>query len=158
MSDKNKIKERLKKPSATQAFFNSYDQDIVNNNETNEDIVDDNNVNKNANETENIVEVDVNNNNANENNNDGNGYDVTYVIDDNVVNVNNEDDYLRSLAVGKKAARKRNKKVFTSFYMEPDLAKEVDKIAARGAKGDKSKLINTAIRRLLEEYGVIEKK
>jgi hypothetical protein len=152
VSDKNKIKERLKKPSATQAFFNSYDQDVVNNNETNKDEVEDNNVNANNNETENIVDVHV------DSNNDNNEDDVTYVIDDNVVNVGDDDDYLRSLAVGKKAARKKNKKVFTSFYMEPDLAREVDKIAARGAKGDKSKLINTAIRRLLEEYGVIEKK
>ncbi|WP_077210420.1 ribbon-helix-helix domain-containing protein [Bacillus dakarensis] len=149
MSDKNKIKERLKKPSATQAFFNSYDQDIVNNNETNKDEVEDNN--ENVNETENIVDVEVNHNN------DNNQDDVTYVIDDNVVNVGDDDDYLRSLAVGKKATRKKNKKVFTSFYMEPDLAREVDKIASRGAKGDKSKLINTAIRKLLEEYGVIER-
>jgi metal-responsive CopG/Arc/MetJ family transcriptional regulator len=41
--------------------------------------------------------------------------------------------------------------------MDPDLAGEVDKISSRGEKGDKSKLINKAIRSLLEEYGVIEK-
>ncbi len=40
---------------------------------------------------------------------------------------------------------------------DSDLALEVNKIAARGKKGDKSKLINVAIRKLLEEYKVIEK-
>jgi metal-responsive CopG/Arc/MetJ family transcriptional regulator len=39
--------------------------------------------------------------------------------------------------------------------MNTDLATEVDKIAARGQKGDKSKLINQAIRKLLEEYYVM---
>ncbi|KIL45514.1 ribbon-helix-helix domain-containing protein [Jeotgalibacillus soli] len=42
--------------------------------------------------------------------------------------------------------------------MDPDLADEVNKIASRGEKGDKSKLINQGIRNLLEEYGVISKK
>jgi hypothetical protein len=130
VSNKNSLKDKIKKPNATQAFFNSYDdkEDEVkkDNNGTNKDI--ENNVNK------------------------------TYVNNDNNNNgtINNDyDDYLRSLAAGKKANKKKTKKVFTSFYMDPDLAIEVDKIAARGQKGDKSKLINQAIRKLLEEYGVL---
>ena len=72
--------------------------------------------------------------------------------------MNNTDDaYIRDLVTGKKISKKRTKKVFTSFYMDSDLAIEVNKIAARGKKGDKSKLINTAIRKLLEGYKVIEK-
>lgn len=39
-----------------------------------------------------------------------------------------------------------------------DLAVEVDKIATRDEKGDKFKLRNKGIGRLLEEYVVIEKK
>jgi metal-responsive CopG/Arc/MetJ family transcriptional regulator len=42
--------------------------------------------------------------------------------------------------------------------MDSDLAVEVNNIASRGEKGDKSKLINKAIRSLLEQYGAIEKK
>lgn len=155
MSNRNNLRNKIKKPNATQTFFNSYDTNQVNNQKENEEINKDNenivsdNIDHDMNE-DNIINID----------------NETYVnIDNNVVvedenNDENEDDaYLRNLVTGKKGAkRKANKKVFTSFYMDPDLAAEVDKIAARGQKGDKSKLINTAIRKLLEGYGVIEKK
>ncbi|QWC25128.1 ribbon-helix-helix protein, CopG family (plasmid) [Bacillus haikouensis] len=128
MSNKNSLKDKIKKPNATQAFFNSYD-------DKENDIKEDN---KDANDN-----IETNN-------------DETYVNNNDNINVKNEDDdYLRSLAAGKKANKKKKKKVFTSFYMDPDLAAEVDKIAARGQKGDKSKLINQAIRKLLEEYEVL---
>jgi hypothetical protein len=128
VSNKNSLKDKIKKPNATQAFFNSYDDKENDSKEENKDV----------------------------NNNDEANKEETYVNNNNNVNVNNEDDdYLRSLAAGKKANKKKMKKVFTSFYMDPDLATEVDKIAARGQKGDKSKLINQAIRKLLEEYNVL---
>jgi hypothetical protein len=128
VSNKNSLKDKIKKPNPTQAFFNSYDDKDKDSKEENKDV----------------------------NNNDEANKDETYVNNNDNVNVNNEDDdYLRSLAAGKKANKKKTKKVFTSFYMDPDLATEVDKIAARGQKGDKSKLINQAIRKLLEEYNVL---
>jgi hypothetical protein len=128
VSNKNSLKDKIKKPNATQAFFNSYDDKENDSKEENKDV----------------------------NNNDEANKEETYVNNNDNVNVNNEDDdYLRSLAAGKKANKKKTKKVFTSFYMDPDLATEVDKIAARGQKGDKSKLINQAIRKLLEEYNVL---
>ena len=111
MSNKDNLKNRIKKPNATQAFFNSYDTNEIENEDK----------------------------------------DLT-------IDMNNTDDaYIRDLVTGKKISKKRTKKVFTSFYMDSDLAIEVNKIAARGKKGDKSKLINTAIRKLLEGYKVIEK-
>ena len=128
MSNKNSLKDKIKKPNPTQAFFNSYDDKENESKEDNKDVNEDLENNKNK----------------------------TYVNDDDNINVKNEDDdYLRSLAAGKKTNKKKTKKVFTSFYMDPDLATEVDKIAARGQKGDKSKLINQAIRKLLEEYEVL---
>lgn len=157
MSVKNNLKDRIKKPNATQAFFNSYDNkedegnniDVIKNEDKVNDVV--NKEVENNNDTKNVVE-DINNNE-----------DKTYVKNDNnsknIVIVDDEDDdYFRELATGKKPTKKKNKKVFTSFYMDPDLAVEVDKIASRGEKGDKSKLINMGIRKLLEDYGVIEKK
>ena len=157
MSVKNNLKDRIKKPNATQAFFNSYDNkedegnniDVIKNEDKVNDVV--NKDVENNNNTKNVVE-DINNNE-----------DKTYVKNDNnsknIVIVDDEDDdYFRELATGKKPTKKKNKKVFTSFYMDPDLAVEVDKIASRGEKGDKSKLINMGIRKLLEDYGVIEKK
>ncbi|MDQ6600907.1 ribbon-helix-helix domain-containing protein [Bacillus salipaludis] len=163
MSAKNNLKDRIKKPNATSAFFNSYDtnNDVANNLDDNETKIIDNNENKykndDSNKSDDINDVKEDNNViATKNNNI-----KTYVEDDNEIDnvvVDKDDDYLRELATGKKPSKKKNKKVFTSFYMDPDLASEVDKIAARGEKGDKSKLINMAIRKLLEEYGVIEKK
>ncbi|MCQ6281815.1 ribbon-helix-helix domain-containing protein [Bacillus sp. EB600] len=165
MSTKNSLKDRIKKPNATQAFFNSYDTnnedtDNLDNNEDDNIVVDENKTNDNIiNKDDVINKENVNNKDIAVNKNN----DKTYVINDNdniniVVDNDEDDDYLRELATGKKPIKKKNKKVFTSFYMDPDLAMEVDKIAARGEKGDKSKLINKGIRRLLEEYGVIEKK
>jgi hypothetical protein len=112
VSNKDNLKNKIKKPNATQAFFNSYDTNDIRNKVENKD-----------------------------------------------TNMNyNDDVYIQDLVKGKKTDKRKAKKVFTSFYMDPDLAFEVNKIAARGKRGDKSKLINIAIRRLLEEYGVIEKR
>ncbi|MCM3598051.1 ribbon-helix-helix domain-containing protein [Metabacillus idriensis] len=160
MSTKNSLKDKIKKPNATQAFFNSYDTDKTTPDEI-DNKVNDNLNNKNVNNSN-----DKNDNNKNITNNVDN---KTYVDNDNVdivnaevngdidINDNDDDNYLRNLVSGKKPTKKKAKKVFTSFYMDPDLAAEVDKIASRGEKGDKSKLINAAIRKLLEEYGVIQK-
>ena len=155
MSAKNNLKDRIKKPNPTQAFFNSYDDNTndVNKNENIENIDNENNFKEENNIIDNNKKENIDEKKTNDNN-------KIYVIDDddNVVNNDEEDNYLRELATGKKPLKKKNKKVFTSFYMDPDLAIEVDKIASRGEKGDKSKLINRAIRSLLEAYGVIEKK
>jgi hypothetical protein len=113
VSNKDNLKNRIKKPNATQAFFNSYDTNEIKNESEDKDLT-----------------IDMN---------------------------NTDDAYIRDLVTGKKISKKRTKKIFTSFYMDSDLALEVNKIAARGKKGDKSKLINTAIRKLLEGYKVIEK-
>lgn len=158
MSKKTNLKDKIKKPNATQTFFNSYDTPENDNNNDNDNKID-NNI-ENANKNNNNKDNDNKKENINIDNN------KTYVNNDNVVNSidnndidnENDDDYLRGLALGRKAPKKKAKKIFTSFYMDPDLASEVDKIAARGSKGDKSKLINTAIRKLLEEYEVIEKR
>ncbi|MED1865812.1 hypothetical protein P4V41_20325 [Fictibacillus nanhaiensis] len=146
MSNKSSLKDKIKKPNATQAFFNSYDTV----DEKKE--VKDNDIN-------NVVEEDII---KNEDEVASETYDKTNNIIDNVVDDSNDnndedDDYLRMLASGNKVKKQKRKKVFTSFYMDPDLAIEVDNIASRGEKGDKSKLINKAIRNLLEQYGVIEK-
>ncbi|MBM7580822.1 ribbon-helix-helix domain-containing protein [Jeotgalibacillus terrae] len=143
MSSKNSLKDKIRKPNASQAFFNSYDA-----NDNTKDHKTEHNIN-------NDKGVSIKDNSSNNTTIDNENTIKVYVKNDDVVNDN---EYLRRLATGKKAVKKKPKKVFTSFYMDPDLASEVDKIAARGEKGDKSKLINQGIRTLLEGYGVIEKK
>jgi hypothetical protein len=183
VSTKNSLKNRIKKANATQAFFNSYesDNDDSINNKNDDEI----NVVSNNENDDNIHDIDNNVENRDENktyiNNDNNidnvvndkyihDVDVKTNVDDTIksniksilniedkpVDNSNDNDYLRELALGKKPKNKKAKKVFTSFYMDPDLAAEVDRIASRGEKGDKSKLINMGIRKLLEDYGVIE--
>ncbi|PEC50916.1 hypothetical protein COJ46_01365 [Bacillus sp. AFS077874] len=152
MSTKISLKDKIKKPNATQTFFNSYETDTIEEKtESKADIkqeTENSSINENSTKSVDII----NKNNDIEN--------KTYVNINNDVIVNDkiedeDDDYLRNLASGKKTLKKKEKKVFTSFYMDPDLATEVDKIAARGQKGDKSKLINQALRKLLEDYGVL---
>lgn len=146
MSNKN-LKDKIKRKTATQTFFNQYES-----------------TNENDNEVNNVDNI----------NNDN---DKTYVIDNNEDNINNvvdvyknesitsvtpatqentDEDYFRNLAQGRKPKRKKSNKVFTSFYMDPDLAEEVDRIAKNGVKGDKSRLINMGIRKLLQDYGVLQ--
>ncbi|MGD6964375.1 hypothetical protein ACQCVB_19405 [Fictibacillus phosphorivorans] len=146
MSSKSNLKDKIKKPNATQAFFNSYDT------------VDEKKEDKN-NDVNNVVEEDIvkNEDEVASETYDMNNNIIDNVVDDNKENNDEDDDYLRMLASGNKVKKQKRKKVFTSFYMDPDLAIEVDNIASRGEKGDKSKLINKAIRNLLEQYGVIEK-
>jgi hypothetical protein len=146
VSNKPNLKDKIKKPNATQTFFNSYDTNVA---------VDDKDKDNTVIDSKNDVVWDNGDKNNIKNSNETYVKDV--VNDDNVVN-DDDDDYLRSLASGTKMKKKKKKKVFTSFYMDPDLAVEVDNIASRGEKGDKSKLINKAIRSLLEEYGVIDKR
>lgn len=75
-------------------------------------------------------------------------------VDEEKTTLDEDDLYLRNLIQGRKNNKKKKKKVFTSFYLDPDLHDEIDKIVKNGVKGDKSLLINRAIRRYLE--GVIE--
>ncbi|MED1203509.1 hypothetical protein [Heyndrickxia acidicola] len=163
MSTKSSLKNRIKKANATQEFFNSYETDTSESTvNTPEDKSNDNNETYviNDNNNANVVK-DKDNNDINDENIMNKDVNLNTIIKDQdvlVVDNKKDDDYLRELALGKKPKNKKTKKVFTSFYMDPDLAIEVDKIAARGEKGDKSKLINMGIRKLLEDYGVIEPK
>lgn len=184
MSNKNKLKDKIKKPTAVQTFFNQYEDTKSNKDNNsgidnkNDDVITDNNHEINVNvydktyikdDSKNNYDYDSNNNSNNnsnddnnvenndsnncDNNNDGNDENNNENV--NTVDVDDE-EYLRALATGKKPRKKKTKKVFTSFYMDHDLAVAIEKMLKNGEKGDKSKLINLAIRKLLREYGVIE--
>lgn len=105
-------------------------------------------------ETEDINDVVKDNDDNNNKDKDNNNGDI-YIKNNNDIYDKNEKEYLKALLSGKKPKEKKPKKVFTSFYMDPDLAEELNKIVKNGRRGDKSKLINLAIRKLLQEYGRI---
>jgi hypothetical protein len=111
VSDKDNLKNKIKRPTAAGQFFNQY-EDRSKKEEEKEPI--------------------------------------------NIENkASSDEEYFKHLAQGKKPSKetKKSNKVFTSFYMDADLAKVIEnKIVKNGKKGDKSKFINVALRRLLEEY------
>lgn len=110
MSDKDNLKNKIKRPTAAGQFFNQYED-------------------RPKKEEEKVTNIEN--------------------------KVSNDEEYFKDLAQGKKPSKetKKSNKVFTSFYMDADLAKVIEnKIVKNGKKGDKSKFINLALRRLLEEY------
>lgn len=110
MSDKDNLKNKIKRPTAAGQFFNQYEDHSKK-------------------EEEQPVKIEN--------------------------KTSNDEEYFKHLAQGKKPSKetKKSNKVFTSFYMDADLAKVIEnKIVKNGKKGDKSKFINLALRRLLEEY------
>ncbi|MGG0369528.1 hypothetical protein [Priestia endophytica] len=110
MSDKDNLKNKIKRPTAAGQFFNQYED-------------------RSKEEEEKVANIEN--------------------------KATNDEEYFKHLAQGKKPSKetKKSNKVFTSFYMDADLAKVIEnKIVKNGKKGDKSKFINLALRRLLEEY------
>lgn len=146
MSAKNNIKDRIKKASATQTFFNQYETAEEESKDSPHNEVDDT-TEKQSPKKENVKELPETKEEQS----------VTILDVDNLdsLTLRDDDSYLRRLALGQKPKKKKSKKVFTSFYMDAELAEVVDNIVKNGEKGDKSKLINTSIRKLLKDYGVL---
>lgn len=114
------LKDKIKRKSATEAFMSPYDETETNDKDN----------------------KDINN-------------DIDSKVDGNkdntvpVVAVEKNDNYFRGLARGEKQETKKTKKVFTSFYLEPHLAEEIDYMVKFGEKGDKSKFFNNAVEKYL---------
>lgn len=94
---------------------------------------------KNKDNNKNVVNNDNNNKNIIENNN------------------NNNIDYIDNLISGNKKAEKENKKVFTQFYLEPDIYECIEGLIkkAGGKKGVKSRIANELFRNALKEKGLL---
>ncbi|MDQ0257962.1 hypothetical protein J2S74_005425 [Evansella vedderi] len=101
---------------------------------------DDNNNKANANDDK---KGDVNNNTKNNANNDVN------------VNVSEEGkgDYIDELLEGKK--KKSDETVMTGIYLEKDLADILARLAKKGGRGTKSKVVNEALRKVFQEKGIL---
>jgi hypothetical protein len=151
VSNRNSLKDRIKKPSATQAFLNTYDVEPKKEEVKNQEITPENKEAEPEVKTKDTSLVDDKNIKS----------DVAEVLANNNNTVNSsldeDDEYLRTLAAGKKPKQGKKQSRTVTFYLDEDLAVEIDKIAARGDRGVKTKLFNTAVRKLLQEYGVLEK-
>lgn len=122
------------------------------------------NVNKNDNEEINVnddVKIDANDNvnhnddkNVNMDANIDNGINVS---DNNDANVNVEEpkeDYLDKLIEGK-AKRTESDKNLTGIYLEKDLSQILDRLAKKGGRGAKSRIVNEALRSVFKKKGLI---
>jgi len=146
VSTKDNLRNKIKRKTAAQTFFNQYD-DIQDNSEESKGNPENNTANNDDTNKTYVINNNIDNNDVND--------DDVEVATQVPSSTSKDEDYFRSLAQGRRPKRKKANKVFTSFYMDPDLAEEVDKIVKNGVKGDKSRLINTGIRKLLEDYGVL---
>lgn len=85
----------------------------------------------------------------NENNNDNGN-----------LNINNNDDNIKSgsdtidkiLGEGNK---KKDELVLTGVYLQPELAKILDRLGKQGGRGAKSGIVNDALRKLFDEKGLL---
>jgi len=81
------------------------------------------------------------NNDANENIND----------DVNInTSVNTNDDINIILE-----SNKKNEKIMSGIYFEKEVAKQLDKLSKKGGRGTKSKLVNAAVKKMLQEQNMM---
>lgn len=120
-----------------------------------------NNINKKVNDN-NIINENINNDINNNINNDIN------IEDNNYININNNDndnvnvssgdkkqgDYLDALIEGR-MKKKENETVLTGIYLQKDLSQVLDRLAKKGGRGAKSKIVNEALRTIFTDKGLL---
>lgn len=108
-----------------------------------------NNINKKVNDN-NIINENINNNINIEDNN--------YININNNANVSSDDkkqvDYLDALIEGR-MRKKENETVLTGVYIQKDLSQVLDRLAKKGGRGAKSKIVNEALRTIFTDKGLL---
>jgi hypothetical protein len=114
------------------------------------------------------VNIDVNNGiNVNANNSEDVENKPSVIANANVnadvndkaaVNVNvdekHEDDYLDKL-IGSNGKKSTNESVLVGIYLQKDLSQILDKLAKKGGRGAKSRIVNEALRAIFKEKGLL---
>ncbi|MED4534218.1 hypothetical protein ABET51_15760 [Metabacillus fastidiosus] len=112
------------------------------------DVADTNiNINNDVNEKDNI------NGNEDINNGDFENNIVTDNINDIDSDNDHNNDYLDSLIEGTK--KKSNQPVLTGVYLQKDVLQVLDRLAKKGGKGAKSKIVNEALRKVFMEKDLL---
>lgn len=97
--------------------------------------------------TNNNVNTNTNTNNTNDN--------VNTEVDannDNDINTNaSTNDDINSIL----ESNKKNEKVMAGIYFEKEVAKQLDKLSKKGGRGTKSKLVNAAVKKMLQEQNML---
>ncbi|NRD81136.1 hypothetical protein HPT25_27990 [Bacillus sp. BRMEA1] len=123
---------------------------------TNVNVNDDSNINDSDNVETNTVQMDSINANKEKNIN------IAANVDDiNDLNINENDnkqevkmDYLDKLIEGN-TKKNENSSVLTGIYLQKDLSVILDRLAKKGGRGAKSKIVNEALRSVFMEKGLL---
>ena len=142
MSKKNNdLKSKIKKSSPAVEFLNTFKEEIDNNihDENNNDDYNEiiNNNENNSNDINNSKIV-IENENANDNINKN----------DNV----NDNDIINEIVNNKYA---KPKKTLTGIYFDPTVEKVLNKLAKKGGKGAKSKIVNELVKEGFKKRGLL---
>lgn len=126
-----------------------------------------------------FAETNINNNNST---NNGANSDINQINDDNKnisindnkyisdnenintnvnVNINEKNnnaespgDYLDKLIEGN-TKKKSNETVLTGIYLQKDISQILDRLAKKGGRGAKSKIVNEALKTIFEDKGLL---
>jgi hypothetical protein len=111
-----------------------------------------NNVNKNINNNINDdVNININNNNnINKNTNDNINNDANINVNANISEV----DYLDTIIEGN-TKKTDAATVLTGIYLQKDLSQMLDRLAKKGGRGSKSRIVKEALRKVFSEKGLL---
>jgi hypothetical protein len=101
---------------------------------------------------------DLANNNVNKNINKNINDDVNINVNNDAnINVNdniNEVDYLDTLIEGN-TKKTDAATVLTGIYLQKELSQMLDRLAKKGGRGSKSRIVNEALRKVFSEKGLL---
>lgn len=104
-----------------------------------------------------VADININNDINNKINNNENDKEIINVHNSEDINeynnINDDTDYLDSLIEGTK--KKSNQPVLTGVYLQKDILQVLDRLAKKGGKGAKSKIVNEALRKLFIEKDLL---
>lgn len=169
--DDERMKRKLGGNPAAVAFVSPFDSNNDSNSDNNKDNAVETTIN-NSNENNHNIDDDSNNevNSNNEHDFNNNNASNNDIDNDSVVTNNNDDEnnvrkeatvtseytdvgVLDELLDGGK--RPVNNKVFKGFYLDPEIAKVLDKLAKQKGKGVQSQVVNEALKMIFIQKGLM---
>lgn len=115
------------------------------------------NINTNDSTNNDINKIEDDNENISVNENKDVNTNVNVNINENENNNNNDEshgDYLDKLIEGN-AKKKSNETVLTGIYLQKDISQILDRLAKKGGRGAKSKIVNEALKAVFTEKGLL---
>lgn len=170
MSNKNSLKDKIKKPTATQAFFKQYedenddsakkdkDNGINKNIDMGKDIDENIDIDKDIDEdVDKDIDKDVDNN-IDKNINENEDNDMNNGVEPKDQDGNNGEDFLGVLdnILSDEKVKKKKTKVSLGVYVDSEVAKVLDTLAKKNGYGTKSNVVNDILKAAFKQKGLIK--